>query len=83
MPTTLTSGATVITPNTVDGYQSARPAQTIIHRVIGRADPDVTLRPAGTRTGTLELVFGVEATAIAAEQALAGADVWTLSDPAE
>jgi hypothetical protein len=79
--TTITSGATIITPDIVDGYDSAREAQTILHRVIGRADPDVTLRAAGTRSGTLSLVFGVEAEAYAAEQALAAPDVWTLTDP--
>lgn len=81
MASTLTSGAVIIAPDIIDGYESTREAQSIVTRIIGRSDPDVTARPAASRTGTLSLVFGDEADAHAAELAMAGVEVWTFADP--
>lgn len=57
MPTTITSGASTITPTVVLGYSADREAQTIVHPILGVAAPDVTLRPATLRSGNLELGF--------------------------
>ncbi len=51
MATTITAGASVITPLLVEGFEAARSGGAIVHTILGRANPDVTLRPAGTRTG--------------------------------
>lgn len=58
MTTIITSGADTIYPTIVDGYESSRSARNIVHPILGRATPDVSLRPAQLRTGTLTLVFG-------------------------
>lgn len=78
--TTLSNGTDTITPILVNGYDTSREARTIVHDILGREDPDVTLRPAGTRRGTLELVFDDEASAAAAVTAHAAAGVWTLTE---
>ncbi len=79
MADVITSGATVITPTLILGYESTRAPGTIVHDIIGRANPDVTLRPAGTRTGRMELGFIGEADSYAAETALSTAAVFTLT----
>jgi hypothetical protein len=53
---TSTSGAET-NPDLVLGYQASRAVPSIAHRIIGRGDPDITLVPAGLRTGTLELFY--------------------------
>lgn len=83
MTSTITTGAGTITPTLLLGYQAARQAQTIVHPILGRADPDVTLRPATLRTGTLGMGFsgvGSAAASKAAEDLLATAALFTLSD---
>lgn len=67
------------TPDLVLGWDSSRQSRTVVHDVLGRPDPDVTLRPASTRTGTLRLFFLDLATAVACEEAHAAATIWTLS----
>lgn len=57
MSTVITHASGTITPTVVLGYESEREARTIVHSILGRANPDVTLRPAGLRTGTLTLGF--------------------------
>lgn len=74
------SGGT-LEPDLVLGYSTAREGGAIVHDILGRADPDVTLRPMGTRTGTLTLLFTAEADAEEAERVLASADTFALSDP--
>lgn len=63
---TITDGTTTITPELVLGYETAQEGRTIVHDILGRPDPDVSLAPTTTRAGTLELFF---ATADDAEQA--------------
>lgn len=72
MTDTITIGATIITPTVVLGFESARPGGTLTHPILGRSNPDVTLRPAGMRAGTLQLGFAgasSEADSLAAETA--------------
>jgi hypothetical protein len=78
--TTISNGTTTITPRLVLGYAARQQSRNVVHEVIGRRDPDVTLRPAGTRTGTLRLLFLTEAAAASAFDDLGSADVWTLLD---
>lgn len=82
MSTIITHSTGVITPEVVNGYEASRSVETIVHKIIGREDPDITLRPAGLRSGTLTLVFATGADASAAEAALLFPQVLTLSDTA-
>jgi hypothetical protein len=77
----ITHGVDVIAPTVVLNISSARESGNIIHPIIGRAEPDVTLRPASLRTGVLELGFAgpdAEADSADAEQAHAGMGAFTL-----
>lgn len=69
----ITSGATVIRPTLVLGYESTRAGGNIVHPIIGRRQPDVTLRPGGMRAGRLELLFDDPNPAVA-ESASAAAE---------
>jgi hypothetical protein len=77
--TTITDGTTTITPDLVLGWDSTRDARTQVHPVLGRSDPEVTLRPSAVRTGRLQLWFVEQADAVAAELAHAGTSVWSLN----
>jgi hypothetical protein len=80
------SGATVpsrtasTTPVLVTGYEARRETRSVLHNVIGRVDPDVTLLPATLRTGTLRLLYDNEAAAAEAEAMHAQAQVFTFRD---
>ncbi len=81
MATVLTSGGVVLTPSMALEVTERNESQTKVHPIIGRPDPDVTLRPASTRTGTLKLGYfdaSAEADSAAARVALTGAAVWTI-----
>ncbi|WP_156172660.1 hypothetical protein [Microbacterium sp. Ag1] len=78
MATYITAGVTTITPRLVDGYESEREGGTIVHPILGRREPDVTLRPAGLDAGKLVLLFDVEADALTARNALSAAGVFRL-----
>jgi hypothetical protein len=64
---TITDGVTTANPVQVLDYTYTRAARTIVHEVLDRPDPDITLRPVGYRAGTLGLFFPDRATALAAE----------------
>lgn len=81
MATIITHSTGVITPEIVNGFEAEREARTIVHTILGRSDPDITLRPFGLRTGTLKLVFATGAEAAAAVTALTFPQVLALSDP--
>jgi hypothetical protein len=67
-------------PVHVQGYESAREARTIFHPIIGTSREDVTLLPAGPRSGTLSYLYDTEAAAVEAERMHSVAAVLTLSD---
>ena len=54
---TISDGSTVITPQLILGWEAAQDSRNVIHSIIGKAEPDVTLKPATLRTGTLQLLF--------------------------
>lgn len=78
----IVSGILELLPLAVDGYESSRRTTSLVHEILGRAKPDITMRPATSRTGTLSLVFATEADSLAAELAHAEARVFTLDHPA-
>lgn len=80
--TTITWGtAEAITPELVTGYDPARELRTIAHDILGSPAVALTLRPAGLRTGTLELFFTTHAAAADAEAQHALPRVFTITDP--
>lgn len=48
--------ATALDVELVVDYEMTRETPTVVHRIIGRADPDVTIAPTRTREGTLHLI---------------------------
>jgi len=67
MPSIITFDASTLTPTVVEGYEGASEGRNIIHDILGRSNPDVTLRPAGLRKGTLTLHFISETQSRSAE----------------
>lgn len=78
MTTTVTDGITIITPLMVLGWKSERQAGTVVHAVIGSPDVSATLRPAGSRQGTLGFLFDNLAQALALEAMLSLPSVFQL-----
>lgn len=81
MATIITHEADTITPTQVLGYRSEREAGNIIHPILGRSNPDVTLRAAALRTGELEIGFQgatAEADSLAAESIHATGGIFTV-----
>lgn len=80
MTTYLLTGDAVIAPTIVTALSTGRPVATIVHPILGRDAPDVTVRPAGLRTGSLELGFSGEdaETASADAERLLAAGVATI-----
>lgn len=78
----ITHGVSTVIPTQILGYETERESQNIVHAIMGRSEPDVTLRPAYLRTGTLSLGFeGVtsETDSKAAEDLHATGGVFTLN----
>lgn len=73
MSTTITHLTGVLTPVSMEGWEAKAEARSLVHTILGRSDPDITIRPPGLRSGTLTLVF---ATAAQAQEAR-----WTLLIP--
>lgn len=57
MTVTLSNGTDSVSPALALPYEIDYAQSTIVHDVPGREYPDVTLRPAGARSGTLQLLF--------------------------
>lgn len=83
MTTTVTDGTTSVTPALVVDYAHQRRVRTLVHEVIGRPDPDVTLRPAATRSGTLRALLTSPADVDALDAMLAAASILTVSSTDE
>lgn len=67
MGTTVTSGAVSVAPMGVMSLRYTRPSRTLVHIVLDREDPDITLRPSSPRTGSLEYLCADEDAARALE----------------
>ena len=57
MADTITQGGTTITPTAVLGYSADRQSATLVKPIPGSSTPDVTLRPAMKRSGTMSVGF--------------------------
>lgn len=78
MSTTISDGTTTITPELVLGYEVAQESRNIIHTILGRATPDVTLRFTTLRVGTLQMLFKTATEAEEARQLHINPIVFTL-----
>lgn len=82
MAETISDGTTTLEVDLVLGATTTQAGRSILHDVIGRQDPDVTLRAAATRAGTLKLFFLEESDAEACRIMHAGASVFTYASDA-
>jgi hypothetical protein len=78
----LTGTALSITPYIITDYNYTVPTRNIVHEILNRTAPVVTLAPASTRTGTLNIFCATYAEAIAARDlhTKAGTFSWTTTD---
>jgi hypothetical protein len=67
-------------PLLVTQWNASSSTRHIVHEILGNPIPDVTLQPAGPRTGTMSALFDNEADASALHTSLRGTDVLTFSD---
>ena len=84
MSATIVIGGTVINPSAVQGYEASQAGGAIVHPILGRTADDVTLRPGGLRSGTLNLAFTsatAETDSLAAAEAHSSAAVAVLTSP--
>ncbi|OJU42016.1 MAG: hypothetical protein BGN97_04480 [Microbacterium sp. 69-10] len=80
MSTTITrstDAASIIPELVLNGWDSTDEPRTIVHEILGRETPDVTLRPAAPRSGTLRLLFPDAASAEVARKFHRAAAVFT------
>lgn len=80
MTITLTRGEISASPQQLLGFKSTRTARNLVHDIIDRSDPDITIKPAGLRKGTLELLCLNLAAGLAVEALHAGEGVIALED---
>lgn len=78
--TTITSGTLTFTPELVTAWETAQASRNVLHTIIGKSDPDVTLKPSSTRSGTLEMLFLSASAANTARGILANGTIFTISD---
>jgi hypothetical protein len=78
--TTLTDGIETVVPMMVLGWSGINANRTVIHPLIGSAEPDVTLRPSSTRTGTMAILCADEAEMIAVRDLHTEGAVLTLTE---
>lgn len=79
---TRSTDAATVTPFLVLGpFEDEADGQSIVHDILGSSDSDVTLRPASTPTGSVELFFLTWDDAQAAREFHRAPAVFTLADP--
>lgn len=72
------AGGTIVAH--MSSFEGRAEVRSIVHTILGRPDPDITIRPTGLRKGTLTLVFETGAAAAAARAVLAVTQPLTLSN---
>lgn len=77
---TISSGVLSFSPTLITAWGTTQESRNVVHNIIGRTDPDVTLLKAATRTGTLEMLFTSATGAETARGILANGAVFTISD---
>lgn len=80
MTVQILNNESLIEPVMLLEYQTEVVSNNVIHTIIGKGEPDVSLAEDMTRQGTLHLFFDTKADAWAAFYALRGISTWTLTD---
>ena len=80
MTTQIINNEALIQPVFLLQYETQTESNNVVHRVIGKGEPDVSLAEDTTRMGTLHLFFDTKADAWEAFTLLRDISVWTLSD---
>lgn len=57
MSTTISTGSLTTSPDLVKNWASFQETRNVIHTVIGKSAPDVTLKPAAMKSGKLSLFY--------------------------
>lgn len=70
-----------VTATMILGYTATRGSGNIVHPILGRPDPDVTLGQLGLRSGTLEVLVPSLSDALAVQSHLGIVGVHELTDP--
>lgn len=78
--TTISDGTTTITPILIDGYETERSSNNVKHDILGTPVPAFSLRVAGLRTGRFTALLENRAAAVALENMLTGATLFTFTD---
>lgn len=78
MGATITHSAGTIVPTSLSKWQAEAEANTIVHDILNRSEPDVTFRAVGLRRGTLTMSFASGADAYAARAVLVLPQVFAL-----
>lgn len=79
MSTTIHGATTSVTPDLVLELRWTREARTIVHQLLSRQDPDVTIRPTGLRSGDLACYVEDRATADTLAALAASGEVLTIT----
>jgi hypothetical protein len=79
MATTITYNSTTITPKLVLGWETSQDTSNVIHEILGKTSPDVTLRGAKMRTGTLTTLWETATAADTCRTLHSNAGVFTLA----
>lgn len=79
MTTTITHNSTTITPLLVLGWESTQDTRNVLHDILGKSSPDVTLRSAKSRTGTLRTLWETAEDAETCRALHAGVGTFTLA----
>ena len=80
MTTTILGAAATIVPDLIMEYNTERESRNVLHNIIGKAEPDVSLELDGLRFGTLHLFFESKTDAWIAYDALGTVETWELTD---
>lgn len=80
---TITRGVVTLSPAAILGWSLTRPGRSVVHTILGSADPVVTVRAPGLRAGTIRTVWLSAADALSAAEALSvvgGSWTWTVPE---
>lgn len=80
MTTLIFNNEALIQPVMLLEYETETESNNVLHRIIGKGEPDVSLADDTTKMGTLHLFFDTKADAWEAFTLLRDTSIWTLSD---
>lgn len=80
MSSTFTGPTLAAYPLLVTQWDATSTTRHIVHEILGNPIPDVTLQPAGPRTGTMSALFDYETGAYSLYDALRSVNVLAFSD---